>query len=211
MPLMQLIVLAVVAMTGLVALRLARVHLGRSPLPEGRGRRLFLLAFVLVPPIAFGALASSGSPASLPIYVVILASLVSVMWLVAQIAAWVLPGPRGQRVRLALTGREVQPEDEPFDPPITARLAAIVAGVDRANVAFPRGTAFPGQIHTSGFRDSWETLDAATVTLESGLAENHRLGLGAASGARRTAADARGRLNTLRGLAIADGQSWAAI
>ena len=210
MSLMPLIVLAVVAMICLVALRLVRVHFGRSPLPDGHGRRLFLLGFVLVPPIVLGALVPSDSLPQLAIYVAILALLVSLMWLVAQIVFYVLPGPRGQLVRLALTGRQVQPEDEPFDPPITARLAAIVAGVDRANVAFARGTGFPEQIHRSGFRDTWDTLDAATVTLERGIADDQRLGLGAASGARAIAADARARLNTLRGLAIADGQTWVA-
>jgi hypothetical protein len=209
MSLMPLIVLAVVAMICLVALRLARVHLGRSPLPDGHGRRLFLLGFVVVPPMVFGALVPSDSIPVLAIYVAILASLVSVMWVVAQIAAHALPGPRGQLVRLALTGRQVQPEDEPFDPPITAPLAATVASVDRASAAFARGEAFPGQIHAAGFRDSWERLDEATLTLERGIADDQRLGRGAASSARATAADARGRLNTLRGLAIEDGQTWA--
>jgi hypothetical protein len=159
--------------------------------------------------MVFGALVPSDSIPVLAIYVAILASLVSVMWVVAQIAAQADPGPRGQLVRLALTGRQVQPEDEPFDPPITAPLAATVASVDRASAAFARGEAFPGQIHAAGFRDSWERLDEATVTLERGIADDQRLGRGAASSARATAADARGRLNTLRGLAIEDGQTWA--
>ena len=54
MPVLQLLVLAVLSMVGLAALRLVRVHLGRTPLPDGRGRRLFLIAFVIVPPLVLG-------------------------------------------------------------------------------------------------------------------------------------------------------------
>jgi hypothetical protein len=111
------------------------------------------------------------------------------MWLVAQIVFYVLPGPRGQLVRLALTGRQVQPR-------MTVRPADHrPARRDRrrrrpCKRRLCEGTGFPDQIHRAGFRDTWDTLDTATVTLERGIADDQRLGLGAASGAQATAADA---------------------
>jgi hypothetical protein len=108
-----------------------------------------------------------------------------------------------------LTGGEADPYDVPFDPPITAKLAESVGLVDRANAAFPRGVGFPTQIDRSGFRGDWEALDGATRSLEDRIAADFRLGLAVASGARVTAADARSRLDTLRRLAVEQGQAWA--
>ena len=54
MPL-PLFVLAVVAMIGLAILRLVRVRMGRTPLPEGKARAVFLIAFLVVPPVALKA------------------------------------------------------------------------------------------------------------------------------------------------------------
>ena len=94
MPFAQLLVLAVVAMLALVALRLIRIHFGRTPLPEGRGRRLFLLGFVLVPPLVLGALAVPGTASgpfrgasTVPVYVVIVAGIVVLMWIAAVLVA----------------------------------------------------------------------------------------------------------------------------
>jgi len=111
---------------------------------------------------------------------------------------------------LALVGREADLDDLPFDPPVTARLAESVALVNRANLVFPRGPEFPAQIERSGFRASWDSLDAATTTLEDRIAEDRRLGLGVASDVMATAKDARSRLDTLRRLAVEHGQAWAA-
>ncbi len=158
---LQLFVLAIVAMAGLATLRLIRVHLGRTPLPEERGRRLFLLAFVLVPPILLGALIQPGTlvgPISgfafLPIYALFLGVVVVVMFLAAQAIELVTNRRWGQLVRLALVGSEGDPGALWVDPPVTAKLAAGVEAVDRANIAFPRGREFPLQIDRPGFRSS---------------------------------------------------------
>jgi hypothetical protein len=211
MSLPQLIILAVVAMIGIASLRVTRVHLGRSPLPAGKGRLPFLLAFVIVPPllldrlIAPGSTASevSGAPAVL-LYGVILLALVVLMWIAAVIAQIVAPGRWRPLLLLALIGREVDPGDAPLDPPVTAQLAASMAIVDGANAAFVRGPGFAAEIGRPGFRDGWDALDTATAALESQIADDRRLGLGAASEATATARDARGRLDTLRRLAEAE-------
>jgi hypothetical protein len=215
MPPLQLIVLGVVAMIGLATLRLLRVHLGRTPLPEGRGRRIFLLAFVVVPPIALGALTQPAAGplsglSSLPVYVVIVAALVVLMVIAALIAGRVSDGRAGRLVRLALTGSQDDPRDGRSDPPITARLAESVTVVDRANSVFPRGPEFAPQIERADFRDDWDALDGATRTLEDQVAEDYRLDKGVASKAAATAKDARSRLDTLRRLAGEHGQVWAA-
>ena len=63
MPL-PLFVLAVVAMIGLAILRLVRVRMGRTALPEGKARALFLIAFLVLPPVALKAvLQPSSGPA----------------------------------------------------------------------------------------------------------------------------------------------------
>ena len=50
MPL-PLFLLAVVAMIGLAILRLVRVGRGHTPLPDGKARIAFLIAFLVVPPV----------------------------------------------------------------------------------------------------------------------------------------------------------------
>src|SRR5439155_5800531 len=90
MSLLQLLILAVAAMIGLGALRLTRVHLGRTPLPDGRGRLPFFLAFVAVPPIVLAVLIGMaptegllrGGPSVLP-YLAVLAGVWMVMWAAA--------------------------------------------------------------------------------------------------------------------------------
>jgi hypothetical protein len=217
MPVQLLIVLAVAVMAGLATLRLVRVHLGRTPLPEGRGRRVFLLAFALMPPIVLGALtqpAAAGGQlsglSSLPIYVVILATLMILMRIVALIVGLVAHGRSAPLLRLALTGSEGDPVGVRSDPPVTAKLAEDIVVVDKANAVFPRGREFPAQIDRAGFRADWGALDSATRTLEGRIADDHRLGRGVASVATATAMDARGRLDTLRRLAVDQGQAWAA-
>jgi hypothetical protein len=218
MSLLQLLILAIAAMIGLAALRLTRVHFGRTPLPDGRGRLPFFLAFVAVPPIALAFLLDPtategplrGGPSVLP-YVAILAGVWIVIWAAALIVSLVVPGRWRPLVLLALVGREADLDDLPFDPPVTAALAESIALVDRANTVFPRGPEFPTQIERSGFRASWDSLDAATTTLEGRIADDRRLGLGVASDAMATAKDARSRLDTLRRLAIDHGQAWAAV
>lgn len=212
----QLIILAVVAMTGIAALRVTRVHRGRSPLPAGRARLPFMLAFVIVPPLALDRLVAPGSSGSLltaapsvVLYGVILLALVVLMWIAAVIVQIVAPGRWRPLLLLALIGREVDAGDAPFDPPVTARLAASMAAVDGANAAFVRGPGFAAEIDRPGFRDGWDALDAATTALEGQIADDNRLGLGAASEATATAKDARSRLDTLRRLAAGEGQAWA--
>ena len=218
MPLMQLLVLATVAMVGLAALRLARVHVGRSPLPNGRGRRLFLLGFVIVPPLVLGTLtlpaastSTLGGIPSVPPYIAIVGCLVFLMWIAAVIIRLVSNGRTGQLARLALVGSEADPYDVQVDPPVTATLAASMVAVDRLNARFPRGPEFPRQVARTGFRDDWDALDGATRTLEGGIADDHRLGLVVASSAKATATDARSRLETLRRLADDHGQAWPAL
>ncbi len=197
----QLVMVAVAAMFGLATVRLVRVHLGRTPLPEVRGMRLVVLAALLSPLIVLGAFSS------LPVYIGILLALVIVMWLAAVVVQLVARGRIRPLLLIALVGSEG--EDVPYDPPVTAKLAESVALVDRANAVFPRGHEFPLQIDRSGFRSSWDALDTATGTLEDRIADDHRIGLAVASAAVATADDARSRLDTLRRLAVDRGQVWA--
>ncbi len=217
MPLLQLMVLATFAMAGVAILRLARVHLGRTPLPEGRGRRLLFLAFVVVPPMALAAVTQPPAAAgplrgisSLPIYVVIVAGLVILMSVAALIIGKVADGRSGRLIALALSGREAEPSLAQTDPPITTKLAESVADVARANAVFPRGPEFPAQVHRAGFRGDWDALENANRTLEGRIADDHRLGLGVASAATTVAGDARSRLDTLRRIAGERGEVWAA-
>jgi hypothetical protein len=53
-------------------------------------------------------------------------------------------------------------------------------------------------------------LDGATRSLEGRIADDHRLGLAVARATTATASDARSRLDTLRRLAVDQGQAWAA-
>ena len=212
----QLLVLAVAAMTLLATLRLVRVHYGRTPLPDGRGRLLFMLAFVLGPSIALGALmqpAGATGPlaglSSVPLYTLFLAGLVILMWVAALVVSLAPPSRARRMLVLALMGSEGDPLEE-ADPPLTARLAESMALVDRTNAVFPRGPQFQAQVERSGFRPAWDALDAATRVLESQMADDYRLGLGVGSAAATTSRDARSRLNTLRGSAMAQGQAFPA-
>jgi hypothetical protein len=141
-----------------------------------------------------------------PLYGVMLGGLTVLMWIAALVVGRV--AGRTRRLLLALVGNEGDADVIPVDPPITARLAESVAFVDHANAVFPRGLEFPHQVDRPGFRADWTTLDAATRTLEGVISNDFRIGLGVASAATATAADARSRLNTLRGLAVAHGQAW---
>jgi hypothetical protein len=207
MPL-PLFLLAVVAMVGLATLRLVRVSMGHTPLPEGRSKAAFLIAFLVVPPIALKAVlmpTPSGTPVGwflwIPLYAVILALLVLLMTIAAMFVERLVGGRPRRPLMLALVGSEGDPEDVPYDPPVTARLAECMALVDQTNAAFPRGLAFPGQINRVDFREAWGALDGATRTLEGSMADDRRLGLAIATAATATALDARGRLDTLLGLA----------
>jgi hypothetical protein len=207
MPL-PLFLLAVVAMIGLATLRLVRVRMGRTPLPEGKARAAFLVAFLVVPPVALKLLLQpiSGGPALgvitwIPVYGLLLALLLVLMTIGAMIVERVVHGRWRRPLMLALVGSEGDPEDVPFVPPVTTKLAECMTLVDRRNAAFPRGPMFPGQVDRADFHDAWDALDDATRTLEGSIAADRRLGLGIAPAASATALDARGRLDTLLGLA----------
>ena len=202
MQFVQLLIVAIVAMTALAALRLVRVNAKRTPLPEGPGRNLFLLAFALVPPIALGG------PGAIPVYLFVLGVVVVLMWVAAVAIDRLTTSRFGQLARLALVGGESDPIDR-RDTPVTIALTESIGTVAKANAAFPRGTAFAGQIDRSGFREDWDALDGATRVLEARIAEDHRLGLGVAAAATALAADARSRLDTLRRFAGDHGQAWA--
>lgn len=215
MSFLTLLAVAVAAMALLATLRLTRVHFGRSPLPEGRGRLLFMLAFVLVPPLALGALAQPADTAQLrgvalvSLYTIVLAGVVTLTWVAALLVS-LTPQSRARRlVVLALIGSQGDPDDVK-DPPLTARLAASMADVDRTNVVFPRGLEFQKQVERVGFRPDWNALDAATQVLEGQMADDRRLGLGVGTAATVTSKDARSRLNTLRRFAMAQGQAFPA-
>lgn len=203
MAFLQLLILAIVAMAGLAALRLLRVlRFGRTPLPEGPGRSLFLLGFVLVPPLVLGGLGA------VPVYVGVLAAIVILMWIAAVVIDRLTASRTGQVVRLALVGSEGDPMDSGLTP-VTARLSESIGLVTKANARFPRGIEFPRQITRSGFRDDWDALDGATRTLEGHIADDHRLGLGVSATATTLAEDARSRLDSLRRFAGDHGQDWA--
>jgi hypothetical protein len=206
MPL-PLFLLAVVAMFGLAMLRLVRVRMGRTPLPEGKARPVFLIAFLVVPPVALKALLEPISGPAIgvitwvPMYGLLLALLLVLMTIAAMIVERVVHGRSRRPLMLALAGSEGDPEDIPFDPPLTAKLAEHISLVDRRNAAFPRGRAFPAQVDRADFHEAWDALDDATRSLEGGIAADRRLGLGIATAASATALDARGRLDTLVRLA----------
>jgi hypothetical protein len=213
---LQLLVLAVAAMTLLAALRLVRVHLGRSPLPEGPGRLLFMLAFVVLPPLALGTLTQPADDVAqlrgvswVSLYTIVLAGVVIVMWIAALVISLAPQSRARTQLVLALTGNEGDPY-EVKNPPLTAGLTESMALVDRTNAVFPRGPGFEDEVDRPGFRSSWDALEAATCELEGRMAADYRLGLGVASAATVTSKDARNRLTTLRGFALARGQSFAA-
>ena len=216
MPL-PLLLLAVAAMIGVAILRLVRVRIGRTPLPEGKARWLFIAAFVAVPPIVLKALLDPvvngpalGAITWIPLYGAFLALLLVAMTIGAMVVERMVHGRSRRPLMLALVGSEGDPEDVPFDPPLTAKLAASMALVDRCNAAFPRGRTFPAQVDRADFHEAWDALDDATRTLEGGIAADRRLGLGIATAALATELDARGRLDTLVRLAD-DGRAPAAL
>lgn len=205
---LQLFVLAVVSMIGLALLRLARVQLGRAPLPSGRGRYPFLVAFVLVPPIVLGALIKPVAgdsplrgPAWVALYGVMLAGLTIVMAIAADVVQRKAHARSRRLLLIALVGRDGAWDAVASNPPVTTELAESMVLVDQTNAVFPRGFEFATQVDHADFRSRWDALDAATRTLEGQIDEDNRLGLGVASAATATAADARGRLDTLRNIA----------
>ena len=143
------------------------------------------------------------------LYFAALAGFSIVMGLAAVIIRLVVPGRLRPLLLLALVGTEADPDDVPFDPALTPELAESVALVDTANAVFPRGPEFPAQIDRAGFRGRWDSLEAATDTLEGQIADDGRLGVAVSSSATTTAKDARSRLDTLRRLAVDHGQAWA--
>ena len=203
MPMSQLILLGIVAMAGLATLRVVRFRRGLTPLPDIRGKRLLLLAFVVVPPVVFGGLGA------LPMYVAIIAGLAIAMWIAAQVVGSVTNGRAGRLLQVALAGHEEDKYAVRADAAVTADLAESVRIVDRANAAFPRGAEFPAQVSRAGFQDDWDRLDGATRSLEDRIAVDRKRGLAVYSGATRVADDARSRLDTLRRLAGDQGQAWA--
>ena len=217
MPIQQLIILGIVAMSALAVLRVVRVDRGLTPLPAGRGRRLFLLGFVVAPPLILGMLTQPAPPANqlwgigaVPAYAAIVGTLAILMWIASQIVGQVSHSRTSRLVRIALAGHEADPFKSRVDPPVTAKLAESLVVVDRANAAFPRGPGFPSQVARAGFRADWDELEVATRSLEDRIADDYRRGITVASACQATASDARSRLDTLRRLAIDDGQVWAA-
>jgi hypothetical protein len=215
MPPLQLIVLAAVAMTGLAALRVVRFRAGRTPLPEVRGRRLALLAFVVVPPLVLATITQSPTPgqargvSSVPIYIVVIGVLVVLMAIASRVVGIVAHGPRSRLIRVGLVGREIDEDEVRRYPPLTANLAERVKGVAKANASFSRGPGFAAETERAGFRADWDALDGATRALEDRIAGDYRLGLGVAYEATAIALDARIRLDTLRGVAADQGRGWA--
>lgn len=215
MPPLLLILLAVVSMAALATLRVVRFRTGRTPLPEVRGRRLFLLAFVIAPPLVLGTLTQSPASGqlravtSVPIYVVILAVLVVLMAIVSKVISQVAHGPTSRLIRVALVGREIDDDEVRTSPPLTADLAESVKGVAQANTAFSRGPGFTAETERPGFRADWDALDGATRTLEGRITGDYRLGLGVASDATAIALDARIRLDELMQSVLRDGRAWA--
>jgi hypothetical protein len=215
MPFLQLTFLAITAMTLLAALRLARVRSGRTALLEGRGRLLFLTAFVFAPPLAVGAMSQPPGTSQIAwaifvaTYVAILTGVVYAMGTVAELIGQFAHGRAAQVIRLALAGTDLDPDDVPQNVPLTPRLGEILAIVRTADAVFPSGPEFRTQSERPGFRAHWESLDRATTTLEEQIAADNQLGLGVASSARAMAEDARSRLTTLRRAAGGLGQEWA--
>ena len=209
---LQLLILAVVAMAALAVLRVIRVKSGRTPHPDGRARIPFIAAFLFVPPILASALTGAsvmaGIGSVLP-YMILVGGVSILMAIVAPFVGRVAPRSVRPVLVLALSAREGDPDDLPFNPPVTAELATSMASVDRANGVFPRGIEFPSQIKREGFRYAWDELDSATKTLEGRIADDRRLGLPVAAAARAVAADARSRLETLQRLSVDSGQLWA--
>ena len=217
MSLQQAVILAAAGMLLVLAVtRVVRVHFGRTPHPDGVGRLLFVLVFLFGPPVGLELLVNPAAEMgqvhgieSVLLYIVAVGAFSILMIIAAGIVGVAAPGRSRRLLLLALLGTEGDPDDVPFDPPVTAKLAEGVALVDQANAAFPRGPGFASQVDRADFRIAWDGLDAATVALEGRIADEHRLGVAVASEASATARDARSRLDTLRRLAVDSGQSWA--
>lgn len=206
---LQLFIVAVLAMAGLACLRLAEALRGRPLLPEGKGRTK-LLAFIVVPPLALGALLQPppgggllGGIFWIPVYALLVGALKLGMLIAAVVVDQFVRGRSRRLLLAALIGNEGDPDDVPFNPPVTTRLAESMALVERTNGAFPRGVDFPTQVDRADFGSAWGALDEATRSLEARIADDRGRGLGVASAATATAIDARGRLHTLRGIADA--------
>jgi hypothetical protein len=165
-----------------------------------------LILQLVLSPTATGG--QTNGLASIGFYAAVFVALWVGMWIAALFVSRFAPPERRPLLLLALVGRETSML-VPFDPPMTGQVAEQVALVDERNAKFPRGAEFMRQVDEAGFRSSWDGLDAATRSLEGSIAEAGRLGTGIAERALATAADARGRLDTLRRDAAAHGQSWA--
>ena len=218
MSLQQLVILTAAGTLIVLALsRVYRVRAGRSPHPEGRARLPFLLTFLFLPPIVVEVIVLRPTTSATQLHIIesvllYLGALFVFMILMgagAIVASEIAPGRWRPVLLLALAGSEPDPNDVVIDPALTPELADGVALVDTANAAFPRGPAFAGQIDRAGFRVDWDVLNAATGTLEGQIADDHRLGVAVGSKASTTAQDARGRLDTLRRMAVDGGQVWA--
>lgn len=218
MTLQQLVVLtAATALIVLALVRVFRVRAGRSPHPDGRARLPFLLTFLFLPPVVVEIIVLRPSTSatqlhiieSVLVYLGALFVFMILMGLGAIVASLRAPGRWRPVLVLALAGSEADPNDVVFDPALTPELADGVDSVDRANVVFPRGPEFAAQIDRPGFRVDWAALDVATGALEGRIADDHRLGVAVGSMATTTAKDARGRLDTLRRMAVDGGQAWA--
>jgi len=208
-----LVVIAIALPIALAAWRLIRVHGGKEPQPEGWPMRLLMLAAFFAPPIVLQFVLPASDKTQLDgvtsviVYVFLLLVLWLVMWTAARLVARFAPVSWRSSALLALAG-EATLGDVPFDPPMTEALNDGVALVDARNEAFPRGREFIDQVDRPGFRAAWDALDAATRALEGLIADAMRLRTGVAERATTTAADARGRLDTLRRAATAHGQAW---
>ena len=218
MSLQQLLIVTAAGMLVVLAVtRLVRLHLGRSLHPAGKARIPFILAFLFLPPIVVEAAVLRPATSAAQLHViesvlVYLAALVVfsiLMGIAGLIVHMVAPGRSRRLLLVALIGSEGDPSEVPFDPALTPALAESVTLVDGANAAFPRGPEFAAEVDRVGFRGSWDALDAATGTLEGRIADDHRLGVAVASTASATAVDARSRLDSLRRIAVDQGQAWS--
>jgi hypothetical protein len=214
MPLFQLFIVAVLGTISLMAMRLIRARLDRTPHPDERARIPFILAFLFVPPLVLGLVTHSADDPSIgiiwvPVYVAILGGLAIVMWIAAAFVRAHAPRESRPLLVLALVASQNEPDEPGYDPPLSATLAKRQAVVETANAVFPRGVDFPAQVDRTGFRTAWDALDAATRTLEGGIADDEGRGTGVAAAVTATAKDARARLETLRRLAADGGQEWA--
>jgi hypothetical protein len=211
--LVLLVAIAIALPIALAAWRLARVRRGKEPQPEGWSMRLLVLVALLAPPIVLQFVLPASDKTQLDgitsviVYVGLLLLLWLVMWIAARLVARFAPASWRSTALLALAG-EATLGDVPFDPPMTEAMSDGVTLVDTRNEAFPRGRGFIEQVDRPGFRAAWDALDAATRALEGLIAEAMRLRTGVAQRATETAADARGRLDTLRRAATAEGQAW---